>query len=283
MKETNLDYVRKNFEYGGNVVDWLWQIKAFFGEEQAEKFCEHFINAHNILDKNDMRNLVSRISLSVFSMSKQEQLAFLTAYQPIKLDGVIAKNMKNGFEKAQKMYRKRNRELSKKIKNLGYSYSLTLGNWKDNKEKDTYQREYIFVIYSETDTEQEFKNNMLKLAEEYKIESIFITETLKSNNPRLEIDGKIYLVETGEMIQSINNIKIPDLEKYFSELYKTKFLFKVPYERNKKILFLEEEKIGEYYSKEKQEKVRKSLVHSFNMGILKQSLINAFSKENYNQ
>ena len=66
------------------------------------------------------------------------------------------------------------------------------------------------------------------------------------------------------------------VEKYFSDLCDTKFLFDIPYKNNKKILILEEDAIKEYYTPKKQELVKKSFVNSFNMGMYKQALLNDF-------
>ena len=54
--------------------------------------------------------------------------------------------MEDGFAKAQELYRNKNKLLASKIKRLGYSFTTSIGNWKDKTEKDTYQRER-FLLY----------------------------------------------------------------------------------------------------------------------------------------
>ena len=280
--ENNFNYVLQNFTYGGNIADWLYSIKSFFGEEQTEAFCDYFINKHQIIRVNDIRNLLKSYSLSVYSFSIKEQIAFVSIYVPINKDNILIKNMENGFEKAQKLYRNKSIEFSKKIKKLGYSYSTIWGNWKDKTTKDMYQREYVFAIYSEKDSLEEFKNNILNLVKDYNINSVLITDTLEDNNPKLKIKSKLFDVETGNVVKEFEDTTTEVLEKYFSNISNTKFVFKIPYERNKTILYIEDNTIGDYYSKEKQEKIKKVHPTGFNMGMLKQSLLNSFSNKNYN-
>ena len=80
----NFDYVMRNMTHNGNVADWLWQIKIFFGEEQAERFCEHFIGVHQILRLNDIRNIIEHHEFSVYSCSEKEELAFFSIYRLFK-------------------------------------------------------------------------------------------------------------------------------------------------------------------------------------------------------
>lgn len=280
--EKNFDYVIKNFNYGGNVVDWLYCIKHFFGDEQTEKFCDYFINAHQIIRKNDIRNVIQHHSLSVYSCSDKEQLAFISTYIPIDTEHHLIKSIDNGLEKAQKMYRNKSIQLSKMIKKLGYSYSTTFANWKDKNIRDTYQREYIFIIYSENDNAEEFKNNIFKLAKECNIKSVLITDTLENKAPKLQIKSKLYNITTEDIIQEFEDTTIEIIEKYLSNLSNTKVIFQIPYEKNKTILYLEDKTIGDYYSISKQEIIKNARVHSMNMGMLKQGLVHSFFRENYN-
>lgn len=280
--EKNIDYIIKHFNYGGNVVDWLYCIKNFFGDEQTEEFCNYFINAHQIIRRNDIRNLIQHHSLSVYSCSDKEQLAFISIYIPINTEHHLITNMDNGLEKAQKMYRDKSIQLSKMIKKLGYSYSTTFGNWKDKNIKDTYQREYVFMIYSENDNAEEFKNNIFKLAKECNVKSILITDTLEDKAPKLKIKSKLYNVATEEMIQEYEDTTIEVVESYLSNLSNIKVIFQIPYEKNKTILYFADNTIGDYYNLSKQEMIKKSTVHSMNSGMLKQGLLQSFSRENYN-
>lgn len=172
--------------------------------------------------------------------------------------------------------------LQKKIKKLGYSYEPILGNWKDKNEKDTYQREYIFVIFSEEANETKFINDICNLAKEYNKKEILITENIKDKGPKANYKSKIYDVETKKEILANEETGIETIEKYFSQVSNTKFLFKIPYENNKKVIELEDKKIPSYYSKTKQELIKKAHINSFNMGMLKQALVAKFSEYNYN-
>ncbi len=278
----NFDYLMKNMTHNGNVADWLWQIKIFFGEEQAEKFCEHFISAHQILRVNDIRNIIGNYNFSVYSCSEKEQIAFFSIYRPINREEHIIKNLENGFEKAQKLYRNRDIEFSKSIKKLGYSYSTTYANWKEKSNKDTYQKEYVFIIFSEKDNPEEFKNNMIKLAIKYNIKQILITDKIIDKTPKMIIGSKQYNVPNGETIKETKDTTIETVEKYLSEIIGSKVLFKVPYEKNKTIIYYENNKLSNYYSKNKQEKVKNMKPYSYNSTMVRNSLINKFNRENYN-
>lgn len=281
--KSNFNYVMENFEYGNNKVDWLYSIKAFFGDEQAEAFCEYLINARHIIRKDDIRNIIPHHSLSIYTKMNKEQLAFVSVYSPINTNSNLVKNTEDGYQRYQNFYRDRNVKLTKKIKNLGYSYVGLLGNWKDKNKKDTFQREYIFVIFSEKDSPEQFKNNIIKLLKDYNKSSVLITENILSDEPKLQIKSKIFDIETGNVIAENEDTSIEVVEKYFSNISNTRFYFKVPYERNKTILWLEDNPIGNYYSKDKQEKIKKTYPGSMNMGYFKQSLVNSFARENYNK
>ncbi len=282
MKEKNFDYVIHNMTHNGNVVDWLYSIKNFFGDEQTEAFCDYFIGVHQIIRKNDIRKILKTHSLSVYSRTQNEQLAFLSIYRPIDREQNIIKKLENGFEKAQKLYRNKDIKLSKSIKSLGYSYSTQLANWKDKNSKITYQKEYVFIIYSEKDSPEQFKNNILNLAKEYNIKEVLITNKLVDKSPKMVVSSKQYNVENGEIVKEIEDTTIETIENYLTEISYTKVLFEIPYENNKTILYNEEPCIVDYYSIDKQEKIKNAMPTSFNMGMLKQSLIHSFLKENYN-
>jgi hypothetical protein len=276
----HFNYVMQNFNYEGNIVDWLYCIKNFFGDEQTEEFCKYFIHAHQIMRKNDIRNLIEHHSLSVYECSNKEQIAVVTVYVPIDSSKNLIKNI--GLKEVQAFYRDKSIKLAQKIRKLGYSYSKTWCNWKDKNIKDTYQREYVFFIYSEKDDVEQFKNNIFKLVKQYNINSVLITDPLQDKSPTLKIKSKLYDVKTEDVIQEFKDTTIETIEKYLSEISNTKVLFKIPYEKNKKVLYLEDKTIYDYYSKEKQELIKKIQVHSFNSGMLKQALVTRFSNKNYN-
>ena len=276
----NFDYVMHNFRYGGNIVDWLYSIKNFFGEEQTEEFCDYFIHEHQIIRKNDIRNVIEHHSLSVYAVSGQEQLAIVTAYVPIDSDNKLIRNI--GFKETQEFYRNKSFKLAKKIRKLGYSYSITFCNWKDKNTKDTYQREYVFFIYSEKDNEEQFRNNIFNLLKDYNINSVLITDPLQDKSPKLQMHSKLYDVATGNVKLEYENTTIEIIEKYLSEISNTKALFNIPYERNKTVLQIEDKTIYDYYSKEKQESIKKIRPKSMNMGMIKQALLTRFSNKNYN-
>ena len=220
--------------------------------------------------------------MSVYSFSAKEQIAFIGIYRSIDINSPVVKNMKNGFEKIQELYRNKNMQLSKKIKKLGYSYTTIKGYWKDKKEKDTYQQNNIFVVFSENEEQTKFKNDMCKLAQYYNLNSVLITDIIKDNNPKTLIQSNLLDTNTGNELENFQDTTTEVVEKYFSDLCNTKFLFDIPYKNNKKILILEDDAIKEYYTPKKQELVKKSFVNSFNMGMYKQALLNDFLNENYN-
>lgn len=280
--EKNMRYVMDNMTHSGNVVDWLMCIENFFGKEQAEKFCEYYINVHQIIAKDDIRNIIPRHTLSIYWAMKNEQIAFISTYNPINTNISLIKNREQGIQKAQEFYRRKAFELSRKIKKLGYSYEPILGNWKDKNEKDTYQREYIFAIFSEEANETKFISDICNLAKEYNKKEILITENIKDKGPKAKFKSKIYNTETTKELQENEETGIELLEKHFSQMSNTKFLFKIPYENNKKIVELEGKEIRRYYSKTKQKLIEKTYVNSFNMGMLKQALLATFRRGNYN-
>lgn len=276
----NFNYVIHNFEYRGNFVSIMYSIKSFLGEEQTEEFCKFFIQSNNIMRKNDVRNLVQTDSFSVYAFSSNEQVAVLTVYVPIDRNQNLIKNI--GLKSTQKFYRNKDLKLAKSIKQMGYSFQVSLCNWKDKIEKDTYQREYVFFIYSENNSTEQFKDNILNLAKQYNIKSIMIMERTKSKSPTSVIKSNVYYIETGNILEEYTDTTIETIERYLSNVSNTKVLFKIPYEKNKKILYLEEKEIFGYYSKNKQELVRKMKPYSFNSGMIKSALLSNFSRDNYN-
>lgn len=276
----NFNYVIHNFEYRGNFVSIMYSIKSFLGEEQTEEFCKFFIQSNNIIRKNDFRNLVQTDPFSVYAVSSNEQVAVLTVYVPIDRNQNLIKNI--GLKSTQKFYRNKDLKLAKSIKQMGYSFQVSLCNWKDKTEKDTYQREYVFFIYSENNSTEQFKDNILNLAKQYNIKSVMIIEKTKSKSATSVIKSNVYYIETGNILEEYTDTTIETIERYLSNVSNTKVLFKIPYEKNKKILYLEEKEIFGYYSKNKQELVRKMKPYSFNSGMIKSALLSNFSRDNYN-
>lgn len=277
-KNSNAEYIL-NSARDIPVTHWIYDIQGFFGKETSEEFFEKFIEWHKILRLNDIRNIIATGPLSVYAMSQNEQLAFISNYKVIDSENDLVKKL--GFETVQKQYRNKIIDLSKQIKKLG-SFSTTFVKWKDKNKRDTYQKERIFIIYSENNTPEEFKNKIMNLAKSNNISSVLITDPLLNDAAKLKITSKLYDVATGDILQEYEDTTIEVVEKYLGSLSDTKVYFKIPYERNKTILCLDDKRIPDYYSKDKQEKIRKTRPNSFNSGMLKQSLINNFNKKDYN-
>ena len=282
-RKSNSKYILQNLEREIPMCYWIMYIDNFFGKEKAEEFYKYLIDAHKIMRKNDIRKIISNISLSVYSLSAKEQIAFFGIYKPIDINNPLIENIENGIEKIQELCKNKNLQLSKKIKKMGYSYTTIKGFWKDKIEKNTYQQNNIFVIFSEKESPEKFKDDICELAKSYNLKSVLITDIIKDNNPQTEILSKLYDVNTGKELENFQDTTTEVVEKYFSNLSNTKFLFNIPYPNNKKILFLEEYLIKEYYTPRKQEMVKKSVVKSFNMGMYKQALLNSFLNEDYNK
>ena len=98
-----------------------------------------------------------------------------------------------------------------------------------------------------------------------------------------EIYSKLYDAATANVLKEYKDTTIETVEKYLSKISNTKVLFKIPYENNKTILCIKDNYIYDYYSKDKQELIKKIIPKSTNMGMLKQSLITRFSNLNYNK
>lgn len=280
--ETNSNYLLQNLDYEIPMCYWVMYLDNFLGKEKAEEFYEYLIHARQIIRKNDIRTVMNTISLSVYSLSPNEQLAFVGIYNPINRNSPIIQRMEDGFAKAQELYRNKNKLLASKIKRLGYSFTTSIGNWKDKTEKDTYQREGFFIIFSEKKNPEKFKQDIYKLVKEYNINTVLITDTLGDNAPKMKIKSNLFDVKTGNVLENYFDTTTEVIEKYFTNLHNIQCLLKIPYERNKKILTLDENIGWEYYTPKKQELVKKSVVHSCNMGMYKQALINKFSNINYN-
>lgn len=280
--EKNSNYLLHNLDFEIPICHWIMYLDDFLGKEKAEEFYEYLIDARQIMRKNDIRTIINRMYLSVYSLSAKEQLAFIGIYNPIDRTNPLIQKLNNGFKKAQELYKLKNIQLSKKIKKLGYSFTTVSGNWKDKMERDTYQQENIFIVFSEGKNTKKFKNDICNLVKEYNINSVIITDEIEDDKPKTKILSKLFDVQTGNELKMFQDTTMDIVEKYFSDLHNTRFLFKVPYEKNKKILRLGEKETWEYYTPKKQKLVKKSIIHSFNMGMYKQGLLNAFSKENYN-
>lgn len=278
----NMKYVMENLGHQGNLVDWLMCINNFFGDEKAEEFCEYYINVHKILRKNDIRNIIPRHSLSVYSIMENEQIAFISVYSLIDRESDFVKNREEGFEKVQKFYRDRSIEFGNKIRKLGYSYVPITSNWKDKNEKDVFQKEYVFLIFSENDNKEIFAKNICDLAKEYNKSKIIITENINNPQPKDNISSMLYDTSTYKILEQYEETTIEIVEKLFSDLSNTKVVFNVPYEKNKRIDYYSGKEVRGYYSKTKQEKIKNIPPQSFNMAMLKQSLLYNFNKEDYN-
>ena len=279
-KNSNLRYILENFEIDAGNFEWLNCIETFFGTEKAEEFGRYFIQKRNILRKNDIRKLIKSHSLSIYSFSQNEHIAFINLFKPIDGNNDLLKKMENGFKKTQKLYRMKNLKLADSIKKYGYSYSTIEMNWKDVNKRDTYQRECIFAIYSEQESDEQFKSNIVKLAREYNVKSIIITERFQGNFEKLKIKSELFDIVEEKIIEIFDDTTIDTIEQWLSKLCNTKVYYKIPYERNKTILQYDSKQILDYYSKWKQEIIRKTPVTSFNMGMIKNYLLNEFKKDN---
>lgn len=281
MKE-NAQYIIDNYSEGIIGFDLVMSIKNFFGEDKAEEFFKYYIETKNLMRKNDIRNLFSIYTMSLYWAMNKEQIAFVSLYNVIDMNIDLVKNRENGLKRIQKFYRNKEIDFSKSLKKLGYSYEVIVGNWKDKNLKDTYQSEYIFAIYSEGENEDRFAEDICNLLKDYNREKVLITEKILTKGAKIKIKSSIYDTTTKEILEECEDTSIEILEKYFSDISNTKFYFKVPYARNKEFLKLEENKIEKYYSIKKQEMVRKVKPYSFNSGMLKQYLTKEFEKKDYN-
>ena len=256
----NKKYLLENLNFEIPISFWVMYLDNFLGEEKAEEFYEYLINARDIKRLNDIRNLIDTIGFSIYDLSHNEQLAFISIFKPFDTTSKLVTNMKNCVNEILNFYQRKNLQLLKEIKKLGYSCEHTTFNWKDKKIKDTYQREYTYVIFGEED--DKFLDNIIKLAKKYKIEEVLITDNMKDKSTKMQISSNIIDVNTG----------------------KIKVVHNIPYEKNKKIINKDVNYLNmkNYYSKQKQEKVKNKNPYSFNSAMLRNALLNRFKKEDYN-
>ena len=280
----NYNYLLNNLGVNLTNNEWLMHVKKYFGEEKTEKFCEYMVESKNICRKNDIRNMIYSGSMSVFSLIDDEQLAIFNIFRPIDIENNIVKNI--GFEKIKIKYNKKDVELDKEIKKYGYSYTKINFNFKIENIKDTFQSKYVNVVYSEKSTEKEFLKNTIEIARLFRQKVILITDKIpKIKTPKMIINGKIYNTETGKPIKEVNDITIEKIEQYLRLTCNSKVVYEVPYYKNKNIININESKSMidlDYYSKQKQEKIKKIDPYSMNTAMLKMALLNKFSEKNYN-
>ena len=100
-------------------------LDNFFGKEKAEEFYEYLINARDIKRLNDIRNLIDTIGFSIYDLSHNEQLAFISIFKPFDTTSKLVTNMKNGVNEILNFYQRKNLQLLKEIKKLGYSCEHT--------------------------------------------------------------------------------------------------------------------------------------------------------------
>ena len=280
----NYNYVLNNLGVNLSNNEWLMHIEKYFGEKETKKFCEYMINARNICRKNDIRNIIYSGSMSVFSMVDNEQLAIFNIFKPIDIENNIVKNI--GLEKVKSKCNKRDIELDKEMKKYGYSYSKIKFNFKVDNIKDTFQSKYVNVVCSKKNTENQFLKNTINVAKAFRQPYILITDKIpKIKTPQMTIKGKIYNTETREIIKEIKDITIKEIEKYLMLTCNSKVIYEVPYYKNKNIIDIDKTKAIfdlDYYSKQKQAKVKDFNPYSMNTGILKMALLNKFSAKDYN-
>ncbi len=177
-------------------IYWVMYLDNFLGKEKAEEFYEYLIHARQIIRKNDIRTVMNTISLSVYSLSPNEQLAFVGIYNPINRNSpIIQKNGRWLLQKHKSFIETKNKLLASKIKRLGYSFTTSIGNWKDKTEKDTYQKGEVFIIFSEKKNPEKFKQDIYKLVKEYNINTVLITDTLGDNAPKMKIKSNLFDVK----------------------------------------------------------------------------------------
>ena len=88
-RRSNSKYILQNLEREIPMCYWIMYIDNFFGKEKAEEFYKYLIDAHKIMRKNDIRKIISNISLSVYSLSAKEQIAFFGIYKPIDINNPL--------------------------------------------------------------------------------------------------------------------------------------------------------------------------------------------------
>lgn len=277
----NKDYILHNLDFEIPISFWVMYLDNFLGEEKAEDFYEYLINARDIKRKNDIRNLMSCIGFSIYDLSYNEQLAFISIFKPFDTECKLVANMKNGVDNVFEHYKKKNLKLLEDIKRLGYSCEHTKFNWKDRRIKDTYQREYAFIIFSEEDTCKQFQKNIIELARKYNIEEVLITGNMKDKSTKMQLSSNIVHVSTGKVKETIDDTTIDTIENYLSNISGSKVIFKIPYENNKTVINKDVDYLTmrNYYSKQKQEKVKNKRPYSFNSAMIRGALLNRFKNE----
>ncbi len=280
----NEKYLLDNVNFEIPISFWVMYLDNFLGNEKADEFYEYLINARDIRRKNDIRNLISTIGFSIYDFSPNEQLAFISIFKPIDTESKLVANMENGVNSVFKYYKKKNLKILQNIKKMGYSCEHAKFNWKDKRLKDTYQREYIFIIFSEQDNCEQFQKNIIELAKKYNIEEVLITDNMKDRSPKMQIKSSIIDVNTGKVKENIEDTTIDTVEKYLSNISGTKVLVNIPYEKNKTVINKEVDYLTMkyYYSQRKQDKVKNKGPYSFMSGTLKSALLNNFKRKDYN-
>ena len=283
-KKTNKEYLLNNLDFDIPIPFWIMYLDNFFGKEKAEEFYEYLINVRNIRRKNDIRNLISCIGFSIYDVSDNEQLAFISIFKPFDTESALVTNMKNGADDIFEYYKKRNMQLLKDIKKLGYSYEYAKFNWKDKKLKDTYQREYVLIIFSEADDSKKFQENLMEIARKYNIGKVLITDNMKDKSAKMQLKSQIIDVAEGKVEETIEDTTIDTIQDYLSSINETKVLFKIPYENKKTVLNKDIDYLTmkNYYSRQKQEKIKNRKPYSFNSAMLRGGLLNRFKNEDYN-
>ena len=132
----NAKYLLDNVNFEITMCFWVMYLDNFLGKEKAEEFYEYLINARDIKRLNDIRNLINTIGFSIYDLSRDEQLAFISIFKPFDIESKLVANMKNGANSVFEHYKKRNIQLLNDIKKLGYSCEKTTFNWKDKKLKN---------------------------------------------------------------------------------------------------------------------------------------------------
>lgn len=277
----NKDYILHNLDFEIPISFWVMYLDNFLGKEKAEEFYEYLINARDIKRKNDIRNLMSCIGFSIYDLSYNEQLAFISIFKPFDTESKLVTNMKNGVDDVFEHFKKKNLKLLEDIKKLGYSCEHTKFNWKDKQLKDTYQREYSFIIFSEEDPCKQFQKNITKLCKRYNIGEVLITDNMKDKGAKMQLKSNIIDVSTGKVKETIEDTTIDTVESYLSNISETKVLFKIPYEMNKTVLNKDVDYLTmkNYYSQQKQEKVKNKRPYSFNSAMIRGALLNRFKNE----
>lgn len=269
----NKKYLLKNLDFEIPISFWVMYLDNFFGKEKAEEFYEYLINARDIKRKNDIRNLINSTGFSIYSFSNNEQLAFISLFYPFDTESKLALNT-NIFD----YYKNKNLNFLKDIKKLGYSFEFSKFNWKDKTSKNTYQREYIFIIYSEEASYEQFKNDIIELSKKYNVNQVLITEKMSDKSTKMKLKSNIFDVSTGECKISFDDTTIDTVEKYLSDLSNITVLFKIPYEKNKTVLNKDVNYLNgkSFYSLQKQEKVKNAKAYSCSSAMIKSALINKF-------